>query len=126
MITIKRNKPAFIRQGWDRYLRLGKTVKKKRKWRAAKGGDSKQRLRERGKPTRPTIGWGANKETFGMVKGMNSVRVENFTQLENVKKGEGIIIASVGKKKRMELIKKANEKGLKILNRYRENQNATK
>jgi large subunit ribosomal protein L32e len=125
MITLKRKKPAFIRQGWDRYLRLGKTVKKKRKWRAAKGGDSKQRLRERGKPTRPTIGWGANKETFGMVKGMNTVRVENIAQFANAKKGDGIIIASVGRKKKMELIKKANEMGFKILNRYR-SENATK
>lgn len=125
MITTKRKKPAFIRQGWDRYLRLGKTVKKKRKWRAAKGGDSKQRLRERGKPTRPTIGWGANKETFGMVKGMNTVRVENIAQFANAKKGDGIIIASVGRKKKMELIKKANEMGFKILNRYR-SENATK
>jgi len=125
-MIVKRNKPAFIRQGWDRYLRLGKTVKKKRKWRAARGGDSKQRLRERGKPTRPTIGWGANKETFGMVKGMNVVRVENLAQFANAKKGDGIIIASVGRKKKIELIKKANEMGFKILNRYRENKDATK
>jgi large subunit ribosomal protein L32e len=125
MTITPRNKPRFFRQGWDRYFRLGKTTKKNRKWRAAKGGDSKQRLRERGKPTRPTIGWGANKKTFGMINGMNAVRIENFTQMENVKKGDAIIIASVGQKKRIELIKKANEKGAKILNRYFKNKNAT-
>ena len=124
---MKRNKPIFFRQGWDRYMRLGKTQKKKRKWRAAKGGDSKTRLKERGKPIRPTIGWGSDKTIRGRIKGLQPVRVENINQLRSVKAGQGVIIASVGKKKKMELIKKANELGLKILNKYLESkENAIK
>ena len=115
---MKRKKPKFYRQGWNRYKRLGQTVKKKRKWRAAKGGDSKTRLKERGKPTRPTIGWGADKREFGKVGGLVPVRVENIMQLANVKKDEAIMIASVGKKKRMAIIAEANKKGIKILNKY--------
>lgn len=121
---VKRKKPNFYRQGWHKFLRLGKKVKKVRKWRHPTGGDSKTRLKERGKPTRPTIGWGAQKSEFGKVNGFVPIRVENLTQLENVKNGEGIIIARVGRKNRMAIIAKANERKIKILNRYMENKNA--
>ena len=122
----KRKKPAFNRQGWDRYLRLGKTVKKRRHWRRVVGGDSKIRLRERGRAARPTIGWGSEKEIRGKVNGMNVVRVENMTQLNEIKKGNAIVIGSIGKKKRMQLIEEANKKGLKIINKYRKKKDAIK
>lgn len=124
-MAIKRNKPIFLRQGWNRYIRLGKQIKKKRKWRAAVGGDSKTRLKERGKPIRPTIGWGSDKSIRGLVNGMVAERVENLMQLEKVQKGHGIIVAHVGEKKRKEIIAKANEKGIKILNKYKVEKNAT-
>ena len=124
-ITTKRNKPIFLRQGWNRYIRLGKQIKKKRKWRHASGGDSKTRLKERGKPRRPNIGWGADKTTKGNVAGMVAVRIETLKQLEGIEKGQGIIIAHLGRKKRVEIIKMANEKGLKILNKYKIEKNAT-
>ncbi len=125
MIEKIRKKPAFLRQHWDRYLRLGKKVKKHRHWRHPTGGDSKMRLKERGKPARPTIGWGAEKSNKGKVNGFVTVRVENLMQLESVKKDHAVVIGRVGKKKRMQLIAEANKKGLKILNKYRENKNAT-
>ena len=123
---MKRRKPDFYRQGWHKFLRLGKKVKKRRKWRHPMGGDSKTRLKERGKPSRPTIGWGAQKTEFGKVNGFVPIRVENLTQLENVKKDEGIIVARVGRKNRMAIIAKANERGIKILNKYLEKKDATK
>lgn len=124
MIT-KRNKPAFLRQHWYRYLRLGKKVKSKRSWRAVHGGDSKMRLKERGRPQRPTIGWGAEKVNKGKVNGVVPILVENLKQLSLVKKDQSIIIASIGKKKRMQMIEEANKKGIKILNKYRK-ENAIK
>lgn len=124
MSITKRNKPAFLRQHWYRYLRLGKKVKAKRSWRAVHGGDSKMRLKVRGKPARPTIGWGAEKTNKGKVQGFVPILVENINQLNAVDKKQAIIIASIGKKKRMQLIAEANKKGIKILNKYRENKNA--
>lgn len=124
MSIIKRKKPAFNRQHWYRYLRLGKKVKKHRHWRRVVGGDSKMRKKERGKPARPTIGWGAEKTNKGKVNGFVPVRVENMSQMNSVDKTQAIVIASVGKKKRMELIAEANKKGLKILNKYRKQDNA--
>jgi len=124
MSITKRKKPAFNRQHWYRYLRLGKKVKKHRHWRRVVGGDSKMRKKERGKPARPTIGWGAEKTNKGKVRGFVPVLIENMTQMNAVDKKQAIVIASVGKKKRMQLIAEANKKGIKILNKYRENKNA--
>ena len=125
-MILKRKKPKFLRQHWYRYLRLGKTVKSKRKWRHLTGGDSKMRLRVRGKPDRPTIGWGAEKSNKGKVDGFVPVRVETLSQLDSIKKGEAIIIARIGKKKQIQITAEANKKGIKILNKYRKEKNATK
>lgn len=116
---MERKKPSFKRQHWYRYFRLGKTVKRKRKWRALHGGDSKMRLQIRGKAATPSIGWGSEKINRGKVAGLYPTRIENMNQLLNMKKGESIIIASIGKKKRMTLIEEANKKGIKILNENR-------
>jgi large subunit ribosomal protein L32e len=114
----KRKKPLFFRPGWYRIGRVGKKVKKKRVWRHAKGGDSKIRLKERGYAARPTIGWGSDKEIRDKINGFSFTRVENLSQLEKVKKGDAILIASVGRKKKEEIKKKAEEMKLKILNKY--------
>ncbi len=119
-IIKRRKKPLFYRQGWDRYIRLGKTVKKRRKWRGAKGGDSKTRLKENGYAIRPTIGWGSSHAIRNKVSGFTPVMVETMTDLAKVtdKKTQGVMIAHIGKKKRMEITSKANEMGLTILNKY--------
>jgi ribosomal protein L32E len=118
--TVKRNKPGFLRKDWHKKIKLGSTVKKKRKWRAAKGRHNKIRLNNVGHPVRPKIGWGSSNEIRGMVKGLVPVRVENMSELLKVEKGQGVIIGSVGRKKREELIKKASEMKLQILNKYKE------
>jgi large subunit ribosomal protein L32e len=123
---LKRKKPKFLRQDSHKMMKLGKGIKKKQKWRAAKGRQSKIRLHRKGHAQRPRIGWGSAQEVRNLVSGVGIVRIENIKSLESVKKGEGIIIASIGKKKRDEIIKKANEMKIKILNKYRENKDATK
>lgn len=119
----KRKKPLFLRVQWRRFSRLGARRRKKQKWRYPKGGDSKTRKRKKGYPTRPSIGWRNPKEVRGKIDGKDFVRIENLKDLENLKKGQAIIIASVGKKKREEIIKKANEIGLIILNKYKKEKN---
>ena len=122
----KRSKPKFFRTDWHKKIKLGSTVKKNRKWRGAKGRHNKFRLNRKGRGQRPKIGWGADASTKGFVKGVEVVRVENVKGLEGVKKGQGIIIANVGAKKRAEIIAKANEMKLKILNKYLEKKNESK
>ena len=115
----KRRKPNFLRKDWHKKIRLGSTVKKKRKWKKAYGRHNKIRLGRKGHSVRPKIGWGSAKKE-------KAVRIENLRQLESLEKGQEIIIASVGKKKKESLIKKASEMNLKILNNYRREKNATK
>ncbi|MCK5321087.1 50S ribosomal protein L32e [Candidatus Pacearchaeota archaeon] len=115
----KRSKPKFLRNDWHKKIRLGRTVKKNRKWRGAKGRHNKLRLNRKGHSQRPKIGWGAEVKTKGFVDGIEAVRVETLKALESLKKDVGIIIGSVGKKKKEAIIAKANEKKIKILNKYR-------
>ena len=115
----EKKKPNFLRKDWHKKIKLGSTVKKKRKWRAAKGRHNKIRLGEKGHLARPKIGWSADAKMKGQIKGLEVVRVENVKQLEKVGKGQGVIIASVGKKKKEEIIKKATGMKLKILNKYK-------
>lgn len=114
----KRSKPNFFRNVWHKHIKLGKTVKKARKWRGAKGRHNKMRLNRKGHPQRPKIGWGAEGNTKNFVSGVETVRVENLKMLESLKKNVGIIIGSVGKKKKEAIIAKANEMKIKVLNKY--------
>lgn len=116
---IMRKKPGFLRKDWHKHSKLGKNIKSKRKWRAAKGRQNKIRLGVKGHQARPKVGWCADARIKGFVDGLENVRVENMKELEAVKKGFGVIIGSVGKKKRNELIAKANEMKLTILNKYK-------
>lgn len=117
--TSKRKKPKFLRTTWHKMHKLGMKVKKKRKWRHAYGRHNKIRLGNRGRDVRPKVGWMADKTEKGKVEGLVPVIVNNVKELENVEKGKGIVIANVGKKKKMEIVKKANEMKLTILNRYK-------
>ncbi len=116
----KRSKPKFLRTDWHKKIRLGKGVKKNQKWHGAKGRQNKLRLNRKGRMQRPKVGWGAELVAKGFVSGVEAVRVENIKEVEAVKKSQGIIIAKVGAKKRKEIIAKANEMKITILNKYLE------
>jgi len=116
--TTARKKPKFLRTDWHKKIRLGKGVKKNLKWHGAKGRQNKLRLNRKGRMQRPKVGWGSPKSIRNLVLGISAVRVENVKDIEAVKKDVGIIIGKVGKKKRLEIIKRANELKITILNRY--------
>lgn len=115
----KRDKPKFLRTDWHKKIRLGKGVKKNQKWHGAKGRQNKLRLGRKGRMQRPKIGWGAEVKTKNFIAGVNAIRVENVRDVEAVKKDFGIVIGKVGAKKRKEIVAKANEMKIKILNKYK-------
>lgn len=115
----KRKKPKFLRTDWHKKIRLGRGVKKNQKWHGAKGRQNKFRLNRKGK-AKPRVGWGSDKAIRNKVQGISAVRVENLKELDNVKSETGVVIGKVGAKKRAEIIKKAGEKKLKVLNRYKQ------
>jgi len=94
-----------------------KSIKKWQKWRKPRGIDIR-RNKEDG--LCPKTGYGMRKELkFKHPSGYDVVVVENAAQLEKiVKEKEAVVVAGkVGKKKKGEIVKKASELGLAVLNR---------
>lgn len=110
----KKKKPDFIRQDTNKKKRL----KNNAVWRRPKGRHSKMRLGKAGHEAMPSLGWSSPKEVRGLHKsGLMPVLVFSLKDLDKIKEGEGLVIGnSVGDRKKNELIKKSEEKGLKILN----------
>ena len=123
----KRKVPKFYRRDWYKVLRLGKKSKKKRIWRDSKGRHSKVRLKVKGKPKRPTVGYGEAKELHGLVDGIKPVLVINIEKLKEISKGEGVIVSGkLGKRKRNAILEEARKMNLKVLNKYKEKANESK
>jgi ribosomal protein L32E len=103
---MKRKK--FLRRNHDKHKRLG-SRRKKLVWRRPKGIHNKMRERRKGYCIRPSIGMKSTPLN-------QPVLISNLKSLSGLKKGDKIIVARIGKKKRMELEKKAKELGVVITN----------
>ncbi len=110
-------KPKFLVRNWNKYKRLGLRNKKKLKWRRPRGIHSKMRKRRAGYPVRVEPGYGTPLQNKGKIAGLIPMLVKNTRELEKAGKGNVIIIAHVGKKKREDIIKKAEALGIKIQNK---------
>ncbi|MEM2897143.1 MAG: 50S ribosomal protein L32e [Candidatus Bathyarchaeia archaeon] len=103
----------FIRQESWRYRRLGDS------WRRPKGKSSRMRLSRKGWPIKVSVGYGLSKSLKGIhPSGMKEVLVFNPEELENVNPGEKVvrIAHTVGKRKRLIIMERAKELGIKVLN----------
>jgi large subunit ribosomal protein L32e len=106
----------FIRRNWSKASRLGKKRKTKQVWRSAKGRHNKVREKRKGYPIKVMIGFKQERKGRNLIEKQKPVLVSNAKELEQIKKGEIAIIAKVGNRKRIELVKKAKEKGIPIYN----------
>jgi len=103
----------FLRGDWRFYSKLGKGRKKKQRYRRATGRHSKIRKRRKGYPVLVSIGF----KKIGKIKKLQKIKIiSNIKELGSLKKNEKIILAHIGKKKKIELVKSAKESGIKILN----------
>ena len=103
----------FKRQTVSGYKRL------KKKWNKPTGSQSKVRKEKKGKLASPKVGRRSSRAWRGMhPSGLREFFVRNLHDLNRVKdKTEAIRISSaVGQKKKEEIVKKAKELKLKILN----------
>jgi large subunit ribosomal protein L32e len=110
---IKANKPKFQGQEVWRYKRI------RDRWRRPRGVDSKMRQNVKGWPKTVNVGYGGPKTAkFLHPSGYKEVPVHNLSDIEGLDiETQAIRIAhTVGGKKRMEILTKAREKGLHILN----------
>lgn len=110
---LKRKKPRFIRQG-------GKSLKRlRKKWRAPKGSQSKLRKHKKSRGFIPHPGYGSPKSVRGLhPSGFREILVYNINDLNkiNPKIDACRIGKTVGKKKKLEIMKKAEEMKIKVLN----------
>ncbi|RLF87345.1 50S ribosomal protein L32e [Thermococci archaeon] len=112
---LKRKKPKFLRQEWWRFPKF----KNDPKWRRPKGIDSKMRLKLKGKARSPSIGWGSPRAVRGLhPSGYEEVLVHNVKELETIDptRQAARIAGTVGKRKRLMIIERAKELGIKVLN----------
>ncbi len=103
----------FRRQEWFRYKRLGT------KWRKPRGLHSKMRRNMKYRSNIPRIGYGAPLEAKGLhPSGFKEVMVYNVKELDGIEpETEAARIGhSVGTRKRREILERAREKGIRVLN----------
>ncbi len=106
--------PDFVRSDSWKVKRLEDSG-----WRKPKGLDNKMRIERKGWPPRVKIGYRKIKEArYLHPSGLREVLVHNSKELSELDPNIHIvrIASSVGKKKRIEIIEKAKELGLRIAN----------
>ena len=112
-----KKQPAFRRQEWYRYKRLSRTG-----WRKPKGMDSKQRKNKRWRTPMARIGFGKVADARGLhPSGFSEIMVHRPDDLDQIDpKVEAARIGKrVGNRKRAAIHEKADELGIRVLNRRR-------
>lgn len=110
---VKEKKPDFVRQESWRYDRVDES------WRRPRGIDSKMRKEVKGWPARVKVGYRGPRKARGLhPTAYREVIVYNVDDLSRVNpKTEAIRIAhTVGAKKRAEILNRAREMGIHVLN----------
>ena len=112
-----KKQPAFRRQEWYRYKRLSRTG-----WRKPKGMDSKQRKNKKWRTPMARVGFGKVAEVSGLhPSGFSEVMVHRPDDLDVIdpKTEAARIGKTVGNRKRAAIHEKADELGIRVLNRRR-------
>jgi large subunit ribosomal protein L32e len=112
--VISGNRPAFKRQEWFRYQKLGEA------WRRPRGIHSKMRRGMKRRPPMVEIGYGGPALVRGLhPSGFEEVMVYNVDGLEDIdpKTQAARIGGTVGVKKRIAIENRAKELGIRVLNK---------
>jgi len=110
---VAERRPKFIRQESWRYDRLAEN------WRKPKGKDNKMRKQKSGMPAIVKVGYRGPRVARGLhPSGYTDNIVHNMAELTRLdpKRDAARLGHTVGKRKRIGIIAKANELGIKVLN----------
>ncbi len=113
---VKSKMPKFLRRNWNRHSKLGKRRKKKKVWRRPTGRDNKMREKRKGYAPSVSIGYKQNKGQRGKLNDKKPVLIMNLKDLSNLKKDQVGLVGNVGRKKRMEIVKRIKEMNANIWN----------
>jgi large subunit ribosomal protein L32e len=111
---VSATRPKFVRQESWRYIRLAEN------WRKPKGIDNKMRKQVAGVPPLVKVGYRGPKKARGLhPSGYKDRLIHNIRGLENLdpKTDAARIGHSVGRRKRIDIVNKANALGIKVLNK---------
>ncbi|MDO8480632.1 MAG: 50S ribosomal protein L32e [Nanoarchaeota archaeon] len=110
--STKRRKPEFLQQDFH----ILKCIS--RHWRKPRGIDSKMRLHLKGYAKEVSPGYGSPRDVRGMhFSGFWPIQVATVEEIARLDvKTQGAVLLKVGMKRRKELIAKAKELGVKIIN----------
>ena len=114
----KKKTPSFRRTEWFRYKRLSRSG-----WRAPHGMDSKQRRNYKYRSSLVRVGHGKVSAARGLhSSGFREVMVQNTTDLETIdpETEAARVGRSVGGRKREQIYSRADELGIRVLNRRRD------
>jgi len=114
----KKNTPSFRRTEWFRYKRLSRSG-----WRAPHGMDNKQRRNYKYRGSLVRIGHGKVAEArFLHPSGFREIMVHNIADLETVdpETQAARVGSTVGGRKREHIYSRADELGIRVLNRRRD------
>jgi large subunit ribosomal protein L32e len=111
---VSATRPKFVRQESWRYVRLAEN------WRKPKGIDNKMRKQVSGVPPLVKVGYRGPKAARGLhPSGYRDRLIHNIRDLEKLdpKIDAARIGHSVGRRKRIDIVNKANALGIKVLNK---------
>ncbi|MBU3941969.1 MAG: 50S ribosomal protein L32e [Nanoarchaeota archaeon] len=106
-------KLKFTRQDAHKKVRLGK------KWRRPRGLHSKMRLSKKGYNKSVSVGYGSPRKTRNMhSSGLKLIIIKSLKDLEKIDtKNECVAVAkTIGLRKKVEILKQAVKKGIKVVN----------
>ena len=107
---------TFLRRVWHRYSKLGKKRKKKQKWNKPKGRHNKMREKRKGYPAIVSVGYKKNRVERMKIADKIPVMIYNLKDLGKVGKNEMVVIVKIGRRKKTEIVKKAEEMKAHIYN----------
>lgn len=106
----------FLRRISNRYSKLGKRRKKKQIWKRPTGRHNKMRLKRKGYPKVVSIGYVKDQKNREKLLEKTPILVKNIQDLNKIEKGQIGVIGNIGKKKKIEIASKAQEKKIDLYN----------
>ncbi|MEK6945749.1 MAG: eL32 family ribosomal protein [Nanoarchaeota archaeon] len=107
---------TFLRRSHNRFSKLGLRRKKKQVWRSPKGRHNKMRKKRKGYPAVVSVGYSTDKKIKGKINDKTPVVINNMKELEGLKNDRVVLIGKIGKKKKLEIVKKLKEMKISMLN----------